>query len=175
MSKKILVTYKSVTGFTKEYAEWIAQESDATLMDIKKVTPEILSAFDTVVFGGRIHAGTVDGLKTARQLLGQSHVPHFLIFATGAMPNEAEATIEEMWRNNLMPKELSELPHFYMQAGLRYEKMPFLDRMMMKAFRAMMRKKKDKTESDRQMAQAIAGSYDISSKKYIKPLIAALK
>ena len=58
---------------------------------------------------------------------------------------------------------------------LRTEKMPFLDRMMMKAFRSMMKRKKAKTEADRQMAQAIAGSYDISSKEYIVPLIAALK
>lgn len=175
MSEKILVIYKSVTGFTRKYAEWIAQETDATLMDIKKVSPKIISDFDTVVFGGRMHAGTVDGLKTAKQLISESHVARFLIFATGAMPNEAESTIEEMWHNNLTSAELSEFPHFYMQAGLCYEKMPFLDRMMMKAFRSMMKKKKAKTETDRQMAQAIAGSYDISSKEYIAPLIAALK
>lgn len=175
MSKKILVIYKSVTGFTKEYAEWIAQETGAALMDIKKATPKNMSDFDTIVFGGRMHAGTVDGLKAAKKLLDQSHASHFLIFATGAMPNEAKATIEEMWRNNLTSKELSELPHFYMQAGLRYETMPFLDRMMIKAFRAMMRKKKEKTEADIQMVQAIAGSYNISSKEHIRPLIAALK
>lgn len=175
MNEKILVIYKSVTGFTKEYAEWIAQETGAALMDIKKVTPEIMSGFDTVVFGGRMHAGRIDGLKTAKQLLSQSHVAHFLIFATGAMPNDAKITISEMWHNNLTPEELSEFPHFYMQAGLRYEKMPFLDRIMMKAFSAMMRKKKDKNETDRQLERAIAGSYDISSKEYIAPLIAALK
>ncbi len=175
MSKKILVIYKSVTGFTKEYAEWIAQETDAALMDIKKATPKNMSDFDTIVFGGRMHAGTVDGLKTAKKLLSQSHASHFLIFATGAMPNEAKATIEKMWHSNLTSEELSKFPHFYMQAGLCYEKMPFLDRMMMKAFRSMMKRKKAKTEADRQMAQAIAGSYDISSKEYIVPLIAALK
>lgn len=175
MSKKILVVYKSVTGFTKKYAEWIAQETKATLMDIKKAAKEPISGFDTIIFGGRMHAGTVDGLKEARQLFKQSGAAHFLIFATGAMPNEATDIIEEMWSKNLTPKELSKIPHFYMQAGLCYEKMPLSDKLMMKVFSFIMGKKKAKTEADRQTAQAIAGSYNISSKEYIAPLIAALK
>ena len=39
MNQKILVMYKSVTGFTREYAEWIAgsleKENDCTLMELK--------------------------------------------------------------------------------------------------------------------------------------------
>lgn len=175
MSKKVLILYKSVTGFTKEYAEWIAQETGAALMDLKQAEKEPLSGFDTIVFGGRLHAGTIDGLKKAKRLFWQSGAARFFLFATGAMPKEATDIIEEMWRNNLSPTELSEFPHFYMQGGLRYEKMPLSDRLMMKAFRFMMQKKKNKNEADRQMAQAIAGSYDISSKEHIAPLIAAMK
>lgn len=30
MNRQILVTYKSVTGFTQQYAQWIAEELDKT-------------------------------------------------------------------------------------------------------------------------------------------------
>ena len=34
---KILVTYKSKTGFTKKYAEWISNELNAELKDVKSI------------------------------------------------------------------------------------------------------------------------------------------
>ena len=175
MNGKILVVYKSITGFTREYAEMIAQEIDCTLMDFKKVTVETMSDFDTVIFGGRMHAGSVDGLKKAKELWKQSKASKFMVFATGATPNEAGSVIEEMWSNNLSADELLNIPHFYMQSGLRYEKMPFSDRLMMKVFCMMMDRKKDKNEYEKQFEGVISSSYDISSKEYIAPLVEALK
>ena len=179
MKAKIMVTYRSVTGFTRGYAEMIADalkaENDCTLVELKKVTAESMSGFDTIIFGGRLHAGTVDGLKRAKELFGNSKASRFIVFATGAMPNTEEATINAMWSNNLSASELSDYPHFYMQGGLCYEKMPLMDRMMMKAFAAMMKrkvnKKKEKDEKDRQFEEMIARSYDISDKKFVRPLV----
>lgn len=175
MGKKILVVYKSVTGFTRKYAEMIAQEIDCTLMELKAATAEIMSGYDTVIYGGRLHAGTLEGLKDAKKLFQQSSASQFIVYATGAMPNTSAEIIEEMWKNNLSSEELSEIPHFYMQGGLSYEKLPFADKLMMKAFSVMMKKKKDKTEDEKVMAEAIAGSFDISSKEYAMPLVSLLK
>lgn len=174
-SKKVLTVYKSVTGFTKEYAEMIARETGCALMDLKKATAEILSDFDTVIFGGRLHAGTIDGLKRARELFQQSKASQFIVYTTGATPNTVHDIIDEMWRNNLSPEELLKIPHFYMQSGLRYERMPLTDKLMMKMFYTMIKKKKDKSEYEKQMEKAITGSCDFSSKEYIIPLLAILK
>lgn len=179
MKNKILVCYKSVTGFTKGYAEMIAREIECAIRDVKDVTPEILSQYDIVVFGSRFHAGTVDGLKRIKDYVEKSKVKNFIIFATGAMPNAAEGTIRQAWENNLNSDELIHIPHFYMQGGLCYEKMPLSEKILMKTFAAVMkkklRKKKDKTEEERQFERVISTSYDISSKEYVKPLISLLK
>lgn len=175
MNKKILVIYKSVTGFTREYAEMIAQEINCTLMDFKEVRAGTMSNFDTVIFGGRTHAGKVDGVERAKKLFLQSKAAQFIVYATGATPNESKAIIDEMWNNNLSPTELLKFPHFYMQSGLRYEKMPLIDKLMMKLFCTMMKKKKDKNEYEKQFEKLITTSYDISSKTYIMPLIASLQ
>lgn len=172
---KIVVVYKSVTGFTREYSEKIAQRTGAALLPLKSATARSLSDFDTVIFGGRMHAGTLDGLKQAKALFAQSSASRLLLFATGACPNEAQDTIAEMWRNNLTPAELAEIPHFYMQGGLRYEKMPLGDRLMMKMFSSVMNRKKDKTDAERQMAAMIGKSFDISSDLYMTPLLKALE
>ncbi len=50
---------------------------------------QMMSNVDIVIFGSRMHAGTVDGLKRQGKLFMQSKASQFIVFfATGAMPNE---------------------------------------------------------------------------------------
>lgn len=171
MSKNTLILYKSKTGFTKRYADIIAKETNGTAMDFQKTTPKLLSSFEQVLFGSRMHAGRIDGLAKARSLFQKSDIKLSALFVTGAMPNTEKETIEEMWKNNLTPEELANLPHFYMQSGLCYEKMSFTDKTMMKVFAFMMKRKSNKTPNETLFADTIASSYDISSKEYLKPLL----
>ncbi len=171
MNKQIVVIYKSVTGFTKQYALWIAEELDCKVMDLKEVSAKTMSEYNTIIFGGRFHAGLVDGLKKAQELFKESTAAEFVVFATGATPQNAAEVIEEAWKNNFTPDELKRIPHFYMQSGLCYEKMPFGDKLMMKVFASMVKRKKEKSEYETAMAQALGNSYDLSSKEYIKPLV----
>ncbi len=175
MSRGILILYKSKTGFTKRYAEMIAAETGGTAMDVKKVSPDALSSFDPVLFGSRMHAGRIDGFGEARKLLQNNGVSLSALFVTGAMPNTETQTITEMWKNNLTEEELSDLPHFYMQGGLCYEKMGIFDRLMMKVFLFMMKQKKGKSPNEDRFAEIIAHSYDISSRDYIRPLVDCLR
>lgn len=179
MENKILVCYKSVTGFAKRYAEMIASEVDGTLMASKDVNAEAVMGYDIVVFGGRLRAGTVDGLKKVKELMGKSRGKTFAVFATGAMPITAVETIRQVWEHNLTGDELRQVPHFYMPGGLCYEKMPLPEKLIMKAFAAVMksrsRKKKDRTVEDEAFERGISASYDISSKEYIAPLVSFLK
>ena len=46
---------------------------------------------------------------------------------------------------------------------------------MMKMFTTMLANKKDTSEAEKNMAQMISHSYDISDKKYIEPILAELK
>lgn len=171
MNNQILVVYKSVTGFTKQYADWIAEELDCAALELKDVSAKTMSGYDTVIFGGRFHAGLVDGLKKAKGLFAESTAGELVVFATGASLNNAEDMIAEAWKNNFTPDELERVPHFYMQSGLRYEKMPFGDKLMMKVFAAMVKRRKDKSEYEKAMEKALGNSYDLSSREYIGPLV----
>ena len=170
MNKQILVVYKSVTGFTKQYAEWIAEKLNCSAVELKKVSAETMSEYKTIIFGGRFHAGFVDGLKNAKALFEKSTAEKLIVFATGATPNSATEMIEEAWKNNLTTEEMDKVPHFYMQGGLRYENMPFGDKLMMKVFAAMVKRKKEKSEYEKEMLKALNTSYDHTSKEYIEPL-----
>ena len=171
MNKQIVVIYESTTGFTKQYANWIAEELECAVLELRGISAKKLSEYETVIFGGWFHAGSVKGLKKIKELLRESTVKQLIVFATGAIPKEAAELIENAWKNNFTLEEMRQIPHFYMQGGLRYEKMTFGDKLMMKMFAAMMKNKKDKTESEKVMEQALGSSYDNSSRAYIEPLV----
>ncbi|MCI8916886.1 MAG: hypothetical protein HFF26_09520 [Oscillospiraceae bacterium] len=98
-----------------------------------------------------------------------------VLFATGAMPNEAEDQIQKTWAQNLTPEERKSIPHFYLQAGLRLEKLGLGDRAMLKAAAWAMDRKQAKTPEDKAFRDAISRSYDISDPKYLRPLADCLR
>lgn len=170
----VIVLYSSWTGFTQRYAQLIGKELDCPV-HLLKDAPADLSQYDTVVFGSRLHAGSFDGWKKARKLLTRRGAKQLVLFATGAMPNEAQAQIQKVWDQNLTPEEQKTIPHFYLQAGLCYEKMGGADRTMMKFAAWAMSRKKAKTEEDKAFQSAISSSYDISDPKYIQPIVSLLQ
>lgn len=67
-----------------------------------------------------------------------------------------------------LEKQASEIPHFYMQSGLNYEKMNLVEQILMKAFAKIMDKKVGK-------GSVSSTSFDVSSKEYIVPLIQCVR
>ncbi|MGM9975184.1 MAG: flavodoxin family protein [Clostridiaceae bacterium] len=168
---KIIVIYRSKTGFTKTYADMIAEELKCKAIDINYLASTELKEYDTVIFGGRLSAGRIDGLIKAKELSKNSNVKNFIVFTTGATPNTVVDVIEKAWQTNLTVEELASIPHFYMQSGLCYEKMSGFDRLIMKIFAYIVSKKKVKDATEAGLEQAIQSSHDISSKEYIVPLV----
>lgn len=162
-----VVIYKSRTGFTRKYAEWISEELKCKMIDYNNISKYDLNNFDIVIYGGRVHAGKIDSLGNIKKIV-QNKKCQLIVFATGATPITAIKEIEEMIKNNFSDDSI---PHFYMQSGLCYEKMGFADKTIMKMLYKMLSSKQDKTGTESGALNVISNSYDISDKKYIEPLI----
>ena len=168
---KIIVIYKSRTGFTKRYAQWISEELSCEIVDYGDIDNLDFNTFDVVIYGGRVHAGKIDNLNKMKKLLENSKCK-LVVFATGATPFEATKEIEKVMINNFSD---SKIPHFYMQSGLCYEKMSLADKTIMKMLSKVLTSKAEKSEIEIGTALAISKSHDISDKKYIVPLIEFIK
>jgi menaquinone-dependent protoporphyrinogen IX oxidase len=164
-----IVIYESKTGFTKRYAEWIADELKCDIFDYESVSLTSISKYNLIIYGSRIHAGKVDGLRKIKALFENNR--NIIVFATGGTPSAAEDTINTIWKTSFSEDELIKIPHFYMQGGLNYEKMSVVDRLIMKTLAKILSGKKDKNSDEIGCEQAIGSSYDISSREYISPLV----
>ena len=165
---KTIVIYNSQTGFTKQYAQWIAQELQCDSISLQRINEIALSEFDTIIFGSQCHAGRIKKLNWVFDELKKDANKNYIVFAVGASPMNSPDVEKTMEQN--IPKN-SIVKGFYFQGGLNYEKMNLSSRAMMKLFSSMLKKKKDATESEKKMAEMVSRSYDISDKRFIVPLL----
>jgi len=164
----IIVVYNSKTGFTKRYAEWIAEELKCRILPYQDFSKPVVEQNDIVIFGSRVHAGKIEYLDKVKGMFRDRPGQSLIVFATGATPAAAENAINKIWADNFT--ETESIPRFYLQSGLNYEKMGVADRTIMKGVAKLLGKKKDKNEERAGFEAAIRGSYDSSSKDFIAPL-----
>lgn len=174
---KTLVIYTSQTGFTEKYAEWIAEQMSADLLELtqaKKKKNDFFENYDAIVFGGWIMAGRT---VKVNWFLGKAESwkdKKLAVFCVGGSP-EGSPDVDLMLSSMLTDEQRKYIRAFYCQGGFNYEKMNGPSKLAMKMFVSALRNKKDKTEDEKVMAEMIAKSYDISDIKYTEPVINYLK
>ena len=140
----IAVIYASHYGFTEAYARWLAEELAADLLEAGKVKREDLERHGTIVYGGGLYAGGVNGIsilvKNAERLQGKK----LYLFTVGASdPADLEniANIRKGIDKVLPPTMLETIKIYHLRGGLRYSKMSMVHRTMMAMLRKVLLKK----------------------------------
>jgi menaquinone-dependent protoporphyrinogen IX oxidase len=83
---RTVVIYRSTSGFTKRYAEWIAEELKADLFEARKIDGSKLANYNLIVFGGSLHAVGISGIKIIKENRTQLADKKVIVFAVGASP-----------------------------------------------------------------------------------------
>ncbi len=171
---KTAVIYNSKTGFTKRYAKWIAKAAEADCFPLSEAKKENLASYEAVVFGSWACAGSISKVGWLKSNMDQWAGKKLAVFCVGASPI-GSPEIEPTLKQNFNEAQLEKVKVFYCPGGLNYEKMPAPSKLMMKMFLKSLKAKKGKTKEEQEMVKMIAGSYDISDKKYIEPILEYLK
>ena len=164
---KAIIVYKSNTGFTQKYAEWIAQALHCEALPLKESKKIDFSAYDALIFGGWSFAGNIQGLKEMKPKF-EAFRGKKAVFSTGASPADSPE-IAEFLAKNLSDEERKSIHAFYMPGGINYDKMRGPHKLMMKMMGNMMKKEHGE---DSQQYKDVAISHDSTDKKYIEPLLA---
>ncbi|RCX19297.1 menaquinone-dependent protoporphyrinogen IX oxidase [Anaerobacterium chartisolvens] len=165
---KVIIIHKSNTGFTEKYANWIAEDLNCRAVSVEKISLSEVAQYETVVFGGGIHAGAINGIRFIKNNLSLLHNKKIIVFATGAtapIPEEIER-----FRTANIPTNAN-IEFFYFQSGLNYENMRGMDKMLMGLLKTFLKLKKNKSDVEQGTQNAIQSSYDCSNRIQIEPLI----
>lgn len=176
-----IVLYQSHYGSTKRYAQWIAKALSCPACESKKFPAQDLADYDTVVFGGGLYAGGVNGVKFIRRnwkLLSDKRV---VLFTCGlADPDNPKnaANIRDSLSKALSEEILSRLQLFHLRGDMDYSRLNFTHRSMMAMLRKMLLKKEadgSLSPEDRMLLDTYGKSLDFTDEKTIQPLVAFIQ
>lgn len=158
---KQIVVYEGKTGFTEYYAKLIAKALGTETVSLSTIKAKTLADYDSVIFGGWIMGSNIMGLMKIRKYV----TGKLYLFGVGATLPSEENTKTIIKQNNI-----EGLPFFYMPGGLKREKLSFLKRKMIDMVAGEANKKPATPNQP-----SLAKSFDITDKKYIEPLLKAVK
>jgi menaquinone-dependent protoporphyrinogen IX oxidase len=167
---KTLVIYRSKTGFTRKYAEWIAQELSADISEASKVSASGMTGYDTIIYGGWVCAGAIKGLKLVTGNLERLKDKKVIVFACGLAKPEGEEA-NEVKRKNLTPGHLKRIRYFYFRGGLDMSKMGFFARLIMKMVRKVI-EKESREPGEKDILDAFESAVDYTDRDNIRELVA---
>ncbi|MBQ9023940.1 MAG: hypothetical protein IJ105_01810 [Bacilli bacterium] len=136
---KILVTYQSKTGFTKKYANWISEELNCELKELKRINSEDILKNDLIIHGGWIMGGMINGFDKIKKL----NPKKLIVFAVGYTPKN-EVDMKQIAKFN----NLGETPFFYYEGGMNPKKMGFIGRIIVKMVTKQKLSYQDNTNKD---------------------------
>lgn len=170
---KTLVIYTSQTGFTKKYAEWISTRLNAdvlTIQEAKKKKMDFYDKYGAIIYGGWAMGESVVGSKWFLEEASGWKDKKLVIFCVGASPEE-NPDVQISLSKLLTDEQRTYIRAFYCQGGIDYSRMKTPSKLAMKALASALSKKKDASQKEKDMAEMISHSYDISDEKYIDPIV----
>lgn len=171
---KTVVIYKSKTGFTRKYAEWLAQSLQADIFTLHEIDLETLTGYDNIIYGGGLYAVGINGVKFITKYLEHLSDKKIVIFATGASPVRDEV-LEHVIKANIPATNLDHLRVFYLRGGFDYSKLSNLDKALMMALKFKIKMKQKLTgkldKDELGMLSIYNKRSDFTQEKYIQSIV----
>jgi menaquinone-dependent protoporphyrinogen IX oxidase len=165
---KIAVIYKSKYGSTKQYAEWIAEELEAQIFESAKVKSADLAAYDVVIYGGGLYAGTINGVKT----VAEANCNKLVVFTVG-LEHVTAIDCADIMAKAFAPELLPTITAFHLRGRMDYKKMGLIHKGMMAVVKYEAEKKPaDKhTRFDDFVLETYGKEVDFVDRATIMPLV----
>lgn len=168
-NKKIAVVYSSHTGFTQNYAAWLAKELHCDLKTVKESSVSDLLQYDTIIYGGGLYAVGISGIKLITKNYQLLKDKKLIIFAVGASPVREETT-KEIRKANLSD-EMSDVQFFYLRGGFDYSRLSPFFKLLMKLRKLQLKSMKNKSADAKGMLASYDHPLDFTNIKNIMPII----
>jgi flavodoxin len=173
MSKTVVV-YRSKSGYTKKYAQWIAEATGADLFDGRTAKLKDLLAYDAIVYGGALYATGVHGLSLITRNFEALKDKKLIVFTLGATPVRPD-NVEEVRSKNFTVEQQQRIRFFMLRGGFDKSKLTPVDKVLMALLKAKLKSRKSPTADERGMLAAYEQPLDFTDEKNIAPFVAAVR
>lgn len=153
------IAYESKTGFTKRYADMLAEKTGLKAYRAKEL---VLDGKDEeIIFLGWIKAGKVQGLDKVRK-------HNVIAVCASGTARTAEPDNETVIARN----KIKGIPFFYLRGGcLPLKELRGLDKIMLSMFVKMLKSRKEKDEELEESISNIENGFDGVRKENLEPVL----
>jgi len=175
--KEFAVVYKSKYGSTKKYAEWIAEELGADLMEASETNAGSLAEYRTIIYGGGLYASGINGVSLITKNYQKLRDKNLIVFTVGLADPQIKEQFIPIIEKNFTEEMRGKIKIFHLRGGMDYKALGVMHRAMMSMLKRMVDKKDEgeKTEEDRQMLETYGGTVDFTDRNTVEPLIACCR
>ena len=170
MTNKILVVYKSKTGYTKKYSEWLSQELSCDIKENNMLALKDLAPYNTIICGGALYALGINGLSLIKNNFDGLKDKKLILFAVGATPPR-EKDLQKVWENNLTEEQRAVIHTFYCRGGFDYSKLSTGNKLLMNMMKKKLKSMKNPNEDALGMLEAFDKPVDFTDKQNIIPIL----
>jgi flavodoxin len=165
--KEIAVVYKSKYGSTRKYAEWIAEELGADLMEAPQANAQIAVEYRTIVYGGGLYASGINGVSLITKNFPQLQEKNLIVFTVGLADPEAREQFVPILEKNFTEEMRGKIKIFHLRGGMDYKNLGMVHKAMMSMVKNMVAKKEEaeRTDEDRQMLETYGQVVDLQKER----------
>lgn len=172
--KSTVVVYQSKSGFTEKYARWIAEDAQADLLEAGAAKLEDLARYDTIVYGGGLYIGGINGVKLITGHMKELESKKLIVFGVGASPCRPNV-VEEVRKANFTDEMKGRIHFFLLRGGFDLGKCGLKDKMLMNLLKIKLEKAPDTDKDAKGMLACYEHPADFTSRDAIKPILDCIK
>jgi menaquinone-dependent protoporphyrinogen IX oxidase len=171
---KILVVYRSKYGSTKKYAEWIAGAAGADLCEASDVNEALLKRYDTIVFGGSLHAVGIRGMKAITKHYKAIEDKKIVVFAVGCSPGR-DRDLQKVREANFTEDMRERIHFFYARGAFDFKRLRIVDKTMMGLLRMKLQRIEEPGQDIKDLLTSYDHPVDFTRRENIEPVIRCIE
>ncbi len=99
-----VIIYASKYGTTKGYAQKLKDHFACDIYSVQQFKPEDFSKYDTIIYGGRLTAGHIKGLKLIKKNFEAIKQKNLYVFIRGSIKIRIRRKQKRSFRRTLPPR-----------------------------------------------------------------------
>lgn len=166
-----IVIYKSKYGSTKQYAQWIAEELNCEAVEAKRIKPNVLKNYDTIIYGGGLYAEIIAGVTLITKNMDMLADKKVIIYTTGLTPIDCREYYDGMVvEKNFKSDIYSKIKMFNFPGKMILSELTPVHRGAIKMLKKIMSEKKDTNDMEKLLIKLCETDGDFLDRELIKDL-----
>ena len=126
---KVLIAYQSKYGSTKQYAEWIQQDTEGDLVNIENDDKPDLARYDIMIIGGSVRTGNIVVAPFIKEHWSVMKGKKIILFTTSGTPPQ-HPKIQSIYEKSLPEEIRKEIKYFPLHGRISGKDLTLFDQFL---------------------------------------------